>query len=125
MFGVCLGLQGIVEYFGGSLGQLSEPVHGKPSAIDVQASSLFEGFERKLEVGRYHSLIATDVPECLRVTATTGEGIVMAVEHASLPVSAVQFHPESIMSSRSGKGMRLIHNMLREVARRRKAFAAA
>jgi anthranilate synthase len=110
VFGVCLGLQGIVEAFGGRLAQLPYPVHGKPSKVACEGDGLFEGFPRSIEVGRYHSLYAIEenMPECLRVTARSSDGIIMAVEHRSIAVGAVQFHPESIMSLKDELGMRLI-----------------
>ena len=113
LFGVCLGLQGIVEYFGGSLTALDYPMHGKPSAVSHEASPLFAGLPATFTAGRYHSLVADWVPDCLSVTARTEDGKVMAVEHRSLPVSAVQFHPESIMSLEGECGFRLVRNVLR------------
>ncbi|MFG2139939.1 anthranilate synthase component I [Streptomyces sp. NPDC048650] len=109
VFGVCLGLQGLVEHFGGSLGVLDRPVHGKPSRVRVTArdSRLLAGLPPEFEVGRYHSLYATTarLPGELRVTAETEDGMVMAVEHRELPWAAVQFHPESIMTA----GQRIGH----------------
>lgn len=112
VFGVCLGMQGMVEYFGGSLEQLAYPMHGKSSRITHDGSALFSGIDSGFEVGRYHSLVAADVPPCLRVTARSEDGKVMAVEHRSLPFSALQFHPESIMSLARQNGHRLIANLL-------------
>ncbi|MDP6096757.1 MAG: anthranilate synthase component I [Gammaproteobacteria bacterium] len=112
IFGVCLGLQGIVEYFGGHLGELSYPMHGKPSQIIHSGGELFAGLEQKFTAGRYHSLIATEVPECLKVSARTDDGVVMAVEHTELPICAVQFHPESIMSLEKNSGHQLIANVV-------------
>ena len=114
IFGVCLGLQGIVEHFGGELGVLDIPVHGKPSSVKTAASPLFEGLPADFAVGRYHSLFARrdKLPDCLRVTAETADGVVMAVEHKTLPVAAVQFHPESIMSFGDGAGQRLMENVV-------------
>ncbi len=117
VFGVCLGLQGIVEYFGGSLKELAYPMHGKPSVISHTSSVMFGGIESEFTAGRYHSLVAASVPECLQITARTADGNVMAVEHKSLPVSAVQFHPESIMSLEKQVGRRLIRNVVSEVVR--------
>jgi anthranilate synthase len=118
VFGVCLGLQGMVEHFGGKLGLLDEPVHGKPSPVCVQGESrLFRDLPRSFEAGRYHSLYArpADVPECLAVTAVTEDGVVMAVEHKTLPVAGIQFHPESIMTLGGSIGLRLIHNVVAEL----------
>ncbi len=118
VFGVCLGLQGIVEHFGGALGVLDIPVHGKPSALRRTDSALFEGLPETFTAGRYHSLYAIRdrMPDCLRVTAETEDGIVMAIEHETLPVAAVQFHPESIMSFGEGAGARLIANVVARLA---------
>ena len=113
LFGVCLGLQGIVEYFGGELGQLSTPMHGKPSAIRTLGGQLLDGLPKEFRAGRYHSLFAhrAEVPDVLEVTAVSlDDDIVMAVEHRELPVAAVQFHPESIMSLDDGVGLALIRN---------------
>ena len=113
LFGVCLGLQGIVEYFGGELGQLATPMHGKPSMIRVEGGRLLDGLPAEFRAGRYHSLFArrSDIPAELEVTAVSlDDDIVMAVEHTDLPVAAVQFHPESIMSLDDGVGMTLVRN---------------
>ena len=115
LFGVCLGLQGIVEYFGGELGQLSTPMHGKPSAIRALGGQLLDGLPKEFRAGRYHSLFArrSQVPDSLEVTAVSlDDDIVMAVEHRELPVAAVQFHPESIMSLDDGVGLALIRNAI-------------
>ncbi|WP_063753316.1 anthranilate synthase component I [Streptomyces sp. NRRL S-87] len=121
VFGVCLGLQGLVEYFGGRLGTLERPVHGKPSTITVapDAGALFAGLPSRLAVGRYHSLYVRpeQVPAGLRVTAATDDGVVMAVEHRELPLAAVQFHPESLMSMAGGAGERIIANAVAALAR--------
>lgn len=113
LFGVCLGLQGIVEHFGGELGQLDTPMHGKPSTIRGSDSRLFHGLPLEFRAGRYHSLFArqNDIPDMLEVTAVSlDDDIVMGVEHRELPVAAVQFHPESIMSLDDDLGMSLIRN---------------
>ncbi len=117
VFGVCLGLQGIIEYFGGVLAQLEFPMHGKPSPINVTASSRFDLFDNVppvFEAGRYHSLYAVDdsMPSSLVVSARSSDGIIMAIEHASLPIAAVQFHPESIMTLGASAGARLVANVV-------------
>jgi anthranilate synthase len=117
VFGVCLGLQGIVEYFGGALRQLDYPMHGKQSELAEAEGVLFEGMPRPIRVGRYHSLVAAKVPECLEVCARSADGNVMAVRHKSLPLAAVQFHPESILTLEGGKGKMLIRNVLRHLVR--------
>jgi anthranilate synthase len=113
-FGVCLGLQGMVEYFGGVLGVLDPPVHGKASRIRVLGGRLFAGFPREFVAGRYHSLYALrdKLPAVLEVTAQTDDGVVMAVEHRTAPLAAVQFHPESIMTLADDVGLRLLANVM-------------
>ena len=96
--GVCLGHQVIVEAFGGEVGQAKRLVHGKPSEIDHDGRGLFQGLPEHFEAGRYHSLAATAVPDCLEVSATCAEDEVMAVRHRELPVDGVQFHPESVLT---------------------------
>lgn len=115
VFGVCLGLQGIAERFGGSLGVLPEPMHGKASEVHVSGGRLFEGLPERFRVGRYHSLFARrdTLPDELRVTAETDDGLVMALEHRERPLAAVQFHPESIMTLAGGFGRKLIGNVMR------------
>jgi anthranilate synthase len=119
-FGVCLGLQGLVEYCGGTLGVLDPPVHGKASRVRVVGGRLFAGLPAEFTAGRYHSLYALrdQLPAELEVTAETDEGVVMAVEHRTLPLAAVQFHPESIMTLGDDIGLRLLANVMTVVARR-------
>jgi anthranilate synthase len=117
VFGVCLGLQGIVEAFGGELGVLPYPMHGKPSLVRHRNSGVFEGLPAEFEVGRYHSLYAIPerLPEVLEVTAESDDGVIMGVRHRELPVEAVQFHPESILSAQGDVGLRLMRNALRDL----------
>jgi anthranilate synthase/aminodeoxychorismate synthase-like glutamine amidotransferase len=96
--GVCLGHQVIVEAFGGEIGQAKRLVHGKPSEISHDGRGLFEGLPERFEAGRYHSLAATRIPDCLEVSATCTDDEVMAVRHRELPVDGVQFHPESVLT---------------------------
>ena len=121
MFGVCLGLQGLVEQAGGRLHQLPEPVHGKASRILGQEGVLFGEQPVAVAVARYHSLyaLADEVPAQLRVTAQTADGIVMAVEHRDAPAWAVQFHPESILSAAEGGGLEVIRRVVEAVELRR------
>ncbi|HVN03065.1 MAG TPA: anthranilate synthase component I [Bryobacteraceae bacterium] len=115
VFGVCLGLQGIVEAFGGTLGVLGYPVHGKPSWVKHQGTGIFEGLPERFQVGRYHSLFAIPdaLPKCLEVTAMSDDGVIMALRHRDLPVEAVQFHPESILTSEGDYGLQLMKNVVR------------
>lgn len=101
IFGVCLGMQSICEAFGGIVTYAKELMHGKTSLILAEPDSvLFAGMEEPFPAARYHSLSASDegLPKELRVTARTGDGEIMALEHRTAPVFGVQFHPESIMT---------------------------
>ena len=115
LFGVCLGLQSIVEAAGGELGQLDTPMHGKSSTVERLGGRLLDGLPDTFRAGRYHSLFVTPelIPDDYEVTAVSEDGVVMAVEHRSLPIAAVQFHPESIMSLDADVGMTLIENVVR------------
>lgn len=124
VFGVCLGLQGMVEYFGGTLATLSEPMHGKPSTVTHSGGEMFIGCEQEITVGRYHSLHAVSVPSCLAIHAKSEDGVVMAIQHKELPWMAVQFHPESIMTLREQNGKRLIANVVQCVLSRQSTQAA-
>jgi anthranilate synthase len=114
LFGVCLGLQGIVEAFGGELGVLDYPVHGKPSVIRSYGTGVFAGLPERFQVGRYHSLYAIreKLPACLEVTAETDDGVIMGVRHRELPIEAVQFHPESLLSLDDACGLQLMRNVV-------------
>jgi anthranilate synthase len=114
IFGVCLGLQGIVEYFGGALDVLDTPMHGKPSVIRASGNRLFGGLPQVFAVGRYHSLYArkSTLPPVLSAAAETEDGVIMAIEHKTLPIAAVQFHPESVMTSPNAVGLAIIAAML-------------
>ena len=104
-----------MEYFGGELGALDYPMYGKSSSIEQAEGGLFDDIQLPISVGRYHSLVADVVPTCLQVTARTPEGVVMAIEHKTLPVNAVQFHPESILSLGSHCGIKIIRNVMHQV----------
>ncbi|MCG8415893.1 MAG: anthranilate synthase component I [Pseudomonadales bacterium] len=112
IFGVCLGLQGLVEYFGGELDMLPYPMHGKSSVVNHDRTPMFDRLDSQFDVGRYHSLVASKLPDSLLETARTADGAVMAVEHRSLPIRAVQFHPESIMSLDKQSGHQIIENII-------------
>jgi anthranilate synthase component II len=96
--GVCLGHQAIVEVFGGAVGPARELVHGKACSVRHDGRGLFSGLPDVLEVGRYHSLAASAVPDELEVSARAEDSEVMAVRHRELPVDGVQFHPESVLT---------------------------
>jgi anthranilate synthase len=119
VFGVCLGLQGMVEHFGGELGVHAYPMHGKASRVRVLGGAIFADLPGEFVAGRYHSLYAKKekLPSVLRVTAETDDGTIMGVEHVSAPLAAVQFHPESILTLEGNLGNRLIHNVVSRLGR--------
>ena len=108
ILGVCLGHQGIISHFGGKVVK-SKPMHGKTSKIEHNGKGLFKGIVNPLRVMRYHSLVGTEIPDCLEVTAKSEDGCVMGVQHNSLPIYGVQFHPESIMTEH---GKEILGNFL-------------
>ncbi|RXH36863.1 anthranilate synthase [Bradyrhizobium nanningense] len=119
VFGVCLGVQAIGEYFGGELGQLTHPAHGRPSRVQVRGGRLMRNLPNEIIIGRYHSLYVErdSMPEVLSVTASTEDGVAMALEHKTLPIAGVQFHPESLMSLGNEVGLRIVENAFRLDAR--------
>lgn len=112
VFGVCLGLQAMAVAFGGSVGRAPQPRHGKMSMIRHDGRGVFSGLENPFEVTRYHSLSvdAESVPDVLEVTSTAlDDGVIMAMRHRELPIEAVQFHPESVMTT---NGYQMLANWL-------------
>lgn len=101
IFGVCLGHQAIIEAFGGKVGFAGEVVHGKTARVAHDRTGLFKDFSSPFIAARYHSLAATIVPSEFAVTGTCGD-IVMAIEHITLPIIGVQFHPESVLTPMGG-----------------------
>jgi anthranilate synthase component 2 len=113
--GVCLGLEAAVYAYGGSVGRAPEPVHGKAFPVDHDERGVYSGVEQGFRAGRYHSLVATEVPDCFEVTATTDHGdekLVMGVRHREHPIECVQFHPESVLTA---VGHDVIRNFVQEV----------
>ena len=116
IFGVCLGLEALVEFFGGSL-RFVTPVHGKSSPIHHDEKTIFSELDQDFLGGRYHSLVTDLLPDCFEISATTqgeaSEGnIVMAIRHKTLPIEAVQFHPESVLTMKRGNGMKMVENII-------------
>jgi anthranilate synthase len=118
MFGVCLGLQGIVEAFGGTLDVLPYPMHGKGSLVHHNGRGVMRNLPSPFRVGRYHSLHANreTFPACLEITAESEDGIIMGLRHRELPIEAVQFHPESILTLEHDCGLLLMENMIEQFA---------
>jgi len=108
--GVCLGLQAAVVAFGGSVGHAPEPRHGKTSSISHDGLGVFTGLENPFTATRYHSLAAIEVPDVLVQTAFSDDGVLQGVRHTVHPIEAVQFHPESIMTT---QGKELLANFLK------------
>jgi len=111
VLGVCLGHQCIGAAYGAEIVRAGRPMHGKPSRIHHQAQGLFTGLPTPFTATRYHSLVIApaSVPPDLKVTATSEDGEIMAVQHARDPVYGVQFHPESVLSE---QGYRLLDHFL-------------
>ena len=111
LLGVCLGHQAIASAFGARIVPCPTPTHGKTALIDHDGQTLFHGLQNPLRVTRYHSLMvdAATLPDALRITAQTQDGIVMALRHVALPIEGVQFHPEAILTD---AGKQIIHNFL-------------
>ena len=109
--GVCLGLEAAAYEYGGTVGRAPEPVHGKASPIDHDGEGVFVGLDQGFQAGRYHSLIATEVPEVFDKTARTADdaALGMGIRHETHPLEAVQFHPESVLT---GVGHDIIDNFL-------------
>ena len=108
IFGVCLGLQCMGQVFGGDVVRAPQVMHGKTSLIRHDEHGVFAGLPNPLEATRYHSLIVDrdSVPDCLVITATTDDGLVMGLRHREYAIEGVQFHPESILTTGG-------HDMLR------------
>ncbi|MFC4404878.1 anthranilate synthase component II [Gracilibacillus xinjiangensis] len=114
IFGVCLGMQIIIEFFGGNVFPSNQPMHGMTSRIHHKNIGIFNGLPPMFNVTRYHSLIAgkSNLPKDLLVSAQTNDQTIMAVKHQHLPVEGVQFHPEAILTE---YGYELIRNSLRMI----------
>jgi anthranilate synthase component 2 len=113
ILGICLGHQAICEVYGAKITYAKELMHGKQSVASLDTkSTLFKDMNDKITVARYHSLAAEpeSIPDCLKVTATTDDGEIMAVEHTQYPVYGVQFHPESVLTP---DGIKIVNNFLK------------
>lgn len=113
ILGICLGMQAIAEAFGGALHHLDHVYHGVASRLQLTKpqSCLYKGIEEPISVGRYHSWAVREelLPPELRVTATTNDGTPMSLEHVSLPIFGVQYHPESVLTP---AGRQIVANFL-------------
>ena len=98
ILGVCLGHQGIGEVFGGQVVRAPSLMHGKISHIFHDGKTVFSGLPQGFPATRYHSLMVTNIPACLEVSAETKDGVVMGLRHREYPTEGIQFHPESILT---------------------------
>ena len=114
VFGVCLGHQAIGHVFGGNVIRAPELLHGKTSLVRHHNTGVFSGLESPVQATRYHSLVveADSLPDCLEVTATTDDGMIMGMRHRDVDVEGVQFHPESILTNH---GHKMLANFLARV----------
>jgi anthranilate synthase/aminodeoxychorismate synthase-like glutamine amidotransferase len=112
ILGVCLGHQAIAAALGGRIIRAPEPMHGHTSLVEHEAAGLFAGLPSPLNVCRYHSLVVEErsLPEGLKVTARSEDGVIMALEHTSAPIFGVQFHPEAVLTD---FGYQMLGNFLR------------
>ena len=113
ILGICLGHQAIGEVFGGRVVRAPAPVHGKVSIIQHGGTGIYQGIVPDFAAGRYHSLIVEreSLPDCLEITATAVDGLIMGLRHREYNIHGVQFHPESILTP---EGLKLLGNFLPE-----------
>ena len=111
ILGVCLGHQAIGQHFGGKVSRAPEPVHGKPVEISHDGKTIFSELPETFVAGRYHSLIVErdEMPDCLEISASSPDGLVMGLRHRTKRIEGVQFHPESILTEH---GKKLLQNFL-------------
>ncbi len=119
-FGICLGFQAMMEYFGQSVQRLgdvrqADVLHGAAVRVSHDGKGIFEGISPDAEFARYNSLGVYTVPDCFEIAGTQndGTGLVMAARHKVLPIEGVQFHPESILSSHDDAGIRIVKNVVK------------
>jgi anthranilate synthase/aminodeoxychorismate synthase-like glutamine amidotransferase len=112
LLGVCLGHQAIGQAFGGRVVRAPQLMHGKASEVNHDGRTIFAGLSDQFLAGRYHSLIVEreSLPECLEISASTADGVIMGLRHREWKIEGVQFHPESILTS---EGKQLLSNFLK------------
>jgi anthranilate synthase/aminodeoxychorismate synthase-like glutamine amidotransferase len=115
ILGICLGHQALGEYFGAQLVKADKPMHGKTSPIHYTTHPLFDGLPNPFTAMRYHSLILNAVPAGFTSLAQTDKNELMVMQHTNFPLTGIQFHPESVMTS---DGLKLLGNWLKTIANR-------
>ena len=116
ILGICLGHQAIGEVFGGKVIRAPQPVHGKAEYIIHRGNGIYRDLPKPFMAGRYHSLIVekTSLPDCLEITATSQDGLIMGLKHREFDVEGVQFHPESILTP---QGSKVLENFLAKIGK--------
>ena len=116
ILGICLGHQVIGEVFGGKVIRAPQPVHGKAEYIIHKGKGIYRDLPRPFTAGRYHSLIVdkNGLPDCLEITATSQDGLIMGLKHREFDVEGVQFHPESILTP---QGSKVLENFLAKIGK--------
>ena len=111
ILGVCLGHQAIGQIYGGKVVRAPKPVHGKPVMINHDGKTIFKNVSERFSAGRYHSLIVEreTLPDCLEISATSPDNLIMGLRHKTLKIEGVQFHPESILTD---EGRKILQNFL-------------
>ena len=111
ILGVCLGHQAIIQAFGGTITGAQQPMHGRGSQVEHAGSPMFADVKSPFMAARYHSLVGqpATIPDCLTITAKTADQTVMAVEHQTLPIVGLQFHPESVLTE---GGLEILDNFV-------------
>jgi anthranilate synthase component II len=110
ILGICLGMQGISHFFGGEVKSAKNKMHGKISTINHTQNSIFANIPNNINIMRYHSLVVSNLPDCLEILATSADDReIMAIRHTKYPIFGVQYHPESFASQ---YGEELINNFL-------------
>ncbi len=118
IFGICLGFQAMMEYFGEGVKPLFEVMHGAASEIEHDGKTIFEEIPSPAKFARYHSLGVLKVPQTFEISAKTSNGIIMSARHKTLPIEGVQFHPESILSMHNEAGKKLIENVVKKIKKK-------
>ena len=116
VLGVCLGHQGIGYLFGAKIVRAPQVMHGKTSMVTHNGRDVFSGIKSPIKAMRYHSLVVESIPDCLQVTATTQDGIVMGLRHKDYPIYGIQFHVESVGTP---EGKKILKNFLQINAKRK------